>query len=175
MAKRSSWLLLFAWAACILAGLLFYSQKQLSGFDPQGVLLHASTEASYGTDIARALQQNGIPSASIIHVSTSKACYCDTLAQPHQQALLAELETDGYRSVELSLEQVPELKSVMTATPALIVIDDEYQLRYLGPYATGYGCFTGKNVVEEVLQYTKTPAYPGAIINADGQGCFCHA
>lgn len=175
MAIRASWLLLFVWAACLLVGLLLYSQNQLSEFDPKGVLLHASTEANFDTDIAHVLQQEGIPPASIIHVSTSKTCYCDTLAQPHQQQLLAQLESDGYRSVELSLEQVPKLQSVMSATPVLIVIDDEYQLRYLGPYATGYGCFTGKNVVEEVLQYTKAPAYPGAIINADGQGCFCHA
>ncbi|MEC8788091.1 MAG: DUF6436 domain-containing protein, partial [Pseudomonadota bacterium] len=45
--------------------------------------------------------------------------------------------------------------------------------RYLGPYATGYGCFTGKNLVEQVVSYTTQLPYNGAVINTDATGCFC--
>ena len=71
------------------------------------------------------------------------------------------------------MEDVPELAALIEAVPALIVLDKQAQLRYLGPYATGYGCFTGKNLVEQVVSYTTQLPYNGAVINADASGCFC--
>ena len=75
--------------------------------------------------------------------------------------------------VRLNIEDVPELQNIIPAVPTLIVVDELNHLRYLGPYATGYGCFTGKDLVDQVVSYSRQSPYTGAVINADAEGCFC--
>ena len=62
---------------------------------------------------------------------------------------------------------------MIPAVPALIILDEHSNLRYLGPYATGYGCFTGKDLVDQIVGYTTQSPYNGAVINTDAEGCFC--
>ena len=144
MHKKTNWLLLALWAVGLLSALLLYGQRQLSQFDPNGELLHRTTAPDFDATLVEFLKNQNIKAGSVIHVGTQSRCYCDTLTTPHQTQLLA-----------------------------LIVLDKQAQLRYLGPYATGYGCFTGKNLVEQVVSYTTQLPYNGAVINADASGCFC--
>lgn len=175
MSAPLRWVLLVTWAVLLLLGLMVYSQRQLSFFDPQGILLHASTNATFDETVVRALKNQGITGASIVHVGPKNDCYCDTLTKPHQAQLQAKLRVKGYRATQLNLEHAPELKALISSVPALIIIDSHAQLRYLGPYAIGYGCLTGNTLVEAISQYASARPYPGAIINADASGCFCQA
>jgi len=175
MSVGVKWGLLIGWAATLLFTMLAYSQRQLSPFDPQGILLHASTDPMFDETVVQALKRQGVTAASIVHISTEDACYCDTLAQPHQTQLLAKLSTVDYRAVTLDLNKVPSLEKLIPSIPALIVIDNDYQLRYLGPYANGYGCVTGDTLVEAISQYATKGIYPGAVINTEAKGCFCDA
>jgi hypothetical protein len=173
MPKGLGWALLILWAVGILTALLTYGQKQLAEFDPSGVLLHQSTSPTFDEDIASLLKDVGVSAGSIVHIGTAQKCYCETLTAPHQTQLVDKLKTSAYSLVTLNIEDFPALQSVLTAVPALMVVDGNFNLRYLGPYATGYGCFTGKNLVEKVVSYTQSSRYQGAVINADAQGCFC--
>ena len=172
MHQKTSWVLLALWAVGLLTALLVYGQRQLSQFDPNGELLHRTTAPDFDATLVEFLKNQNIKAGSVIHVGTQSRCYCDTLTTPHQTQLLAKLG-DDYRQVRLNVEDVPELAALIKAVPALIVLDKQTQLRYLGPYATGYGCFTGKNLVEQVVSYTTQLPYNGAVINADATGCFC--
>ena len=173
MRKGLSWALLVVWAGSLLAAMLVYGQRQLSEFDPDGILLHKSTSVDFDSQLTLLLKSNDIPSASIIHVGASDNCYCETLTTPHQTQLLAKLDESKYQIVDITLDNVRGLGDFLTTVPALIVVDENYQLRYVGPYATGYGCFTGKNLVEQVASYTHQTPYVGAVINSDAVGCFC--
>lgn len=172
MRKEASWLLLVIWAIGLLSALLVYSQRQLSDFDPNGELLHRTTAPNFDASLVELLKSKNIYAGSVIHVGTQSRCYCDTLTTPHQSQLLSKLG-DDFHQVRLNVEDVPELAAMLEAVPALIVLDKQNQLRYLGPYATGYGCFTGKNLVEQVVSYTTQLPYAGAVINTDATGCFC--
>ncbi|WP_269518533.1 DUF6436 domain-containing protein [Alteromonas sp. BMJM2] len=173
MTKGLSWALLALWASGLLAAMLVYSQRQLSEFDPDGILLHHSTSPTFDSELLQLLKDSNVPSASIIHVGSSESCYCETLTAPHQTQLLNRLGESQYGVVDIALDTVKGLSNIITTVPALIVIDENYQLRYVGPYATGYGCFTGKNLVDQVVSYTHQLPYNGAIINSDATGCFC--
>lgn len=173
MTKGLSWALLALWASSLLAAMLVYGQRQLSEFDPDDILLHHSTSPSFDTELAQLLKEGNIPRASIIHVGSSGSCYCESLTTAHQTQLLNRLGESNYSVVNITLDTVKGLGNIITAVPALIVIDEHYQLRYVGPYATGYGCFTGKNLVDQVVSYTHQLPYNGAIINSDATGCFC--
>ena len=172
MQNKTNWLILILWAVGLLTALLVYGQRQLTDFDPNGELLHRSTAPNFDSSLVDVLKSQNISPGSVIHVGTQSRCYCDTLTTPHQTQLLAKLG-DDFHHVKLNVEDVPELAAMLEAVPALIVLDKQDQLRYLGPYATGYGCFTGKNLVEQVVGYTTQSRYSGAVINADASGCFC--
>ena len=173
MTKGLSWALLALWASGLLAAMLVYGQRQLSEFDPDGILLHQSTSPTFDSELTQLLKKSNVPSASIIHIGSSEGCYCETLTAPHQTQLLNRLGESQYSVVDIALDTVKGLSNIITTVPALIVIDENYQLRYVGPYATGYGCFTGKNLVDQVVSYTQQLPYNGAIINSDATGCFC--
>jgi hypothetical protein len=173
MTKGLSWALLALWASSLLAAMLVYGQRQLSEFDPEGVLLHQSTSPTFDSELTQLLKNSHVPSASIVHIGSSERCYCETLTAPHQTQLLNRLGESQYSVVDIALDTVKGLSNIITTVPALIVIDEHYQLRYVGPYATGYGCFTGKNLVDQVVSYTHQLPYNGAIINSDATGCFC--
>lgn len=166
------WTLLLVWAVSLLAALLVYGQRQLSLFDPDGKLLHLTTATQFDTQLVELLNHENIKAGSIVHVGTASRCYCETLSAPHQQQLSTQLGS-RYESVRVNLEDIPELQKIIPAVPALIVLDERNHLRYLGPYATGYGCFTGKNLVQQVVSYATQSPYRGAVINADAEGCFC--
>lgn len=173
MPKRLGWALLFLWAVGLLTALLVYGQRQLTQFDPNGTLLHRSTSPTFDEDIVSLLKDNGVDAGSIIHVGTTQDCYCKTLTTPHQTQLLNKLKASAYNLKTLNIEEIPALQQLVSTVPALMVVDNHFNLRYLGPYATGYGCFTGKSLVDQVVSYTQTNAYQGAVINADAEGCFC--
>lgn len=174
MRKFISWMLLFGWAALLLVAILLYGDRQLSEFDPQGTLIHHSTNPGFDSKITHIMRNYGVEANTLVHIVSEKNCYCDTLAAPHQTQLLNKLSTPGYSTITIALAQLPDLAEILSSTPALIIIDSNYKLRYLGPYATGYGCFTGKDLVDEISQYATTSNYFGAVINSDTQGCFCH-
>jgi len=173
MSPSSSWALLVGWAALLLIGILLYGNRQLVEFDPQGTLLHQSTHPNFDTKITGLLQDYGVEAGSIIHVGSKTSCFCDTLSEPHQSQLLGKLEKNGYSTANLLVQDTPKLAAVLPSTPALIIIDADYKLRYLGPYATGYGCFTGKDLVDEISQYASNQNYTNAVVKSDADGCFC--
>lgn len=172
MRTRWGWVLLMLWALSLLTALLVYGQRQLSLFDPDGKLLHLTTATEFDTQLVAILNDANIVAGSILHVGTSSRCYCESLTKPHQSQLSDKLGTN-YEMVRLNIEDVPELQNIIPAVPALIVVDELNHLRYLGPYATGYGCFTGEDLVDQVVSYSRQSPYTGAVINADAEGCFC--
>jgi len=173
MSTRLSWVLLIVWAVTLLAAMLVYGQRQLSVFDPEGSLLYASTYPDFDHRVVSLLRNHGITGASIVHVGTQSQCYCEWLTTAHQTQLSNRLDSAQYRIAQVTIETLPALQQLLPSIPALIVIDDNNQLRYLGPYSTGYGCFTGKTLVEEIAAYTTQRPYTGAVINTDAEGCFC--
>jgi len=174
MPKLISWILLLGWAALLLMAILLYGDRQLSEFDPQGTLIHHSTDPGFDSKVTHIMQNYGVEASTLVHIVSERNCYCDTLAAPHQIQLLNKLGNPDYSTTTIALEQLPELAEILPSTPALIIIDSDYRLRYLGPYATGYGCFTGKDLVDEISQYATTPNYIGGVIKSDAEGCFCH-
>ena len=172
MRTRWGWALLMLWAVSLLTALLVYGQRQLSLFDPDGNLLHLTTAAEFDTQLVKVLNQASIKAGTIVHIGTSSRCYCESLTTPHQSELLNKLGT-SYEMVRVNVEDVPELQKMIPAVPALIILDEHSHLRYLGPYATGYGCFTGKDLVDQIVGYTTQSPYNGAVINTDAEGRFC--
>lgn len=174
MSQRYGWALLLLWGSILMIGILLYGQRQLSEFDPKGALMNLASAPGFDASIVDTLKNNGIEAGSIVHIGTNKDCFCENLSQPHQTQLLNVLSDKGYSASRIAIENAPKLATIFSSLPALVIVDPQFNLRYLGPYATGYGCFSGKNLVESISQYATNTTYVGAIINSDANGCFCH-
>lgn len=174
--KRSfiSYGLLALWALSIIGGLLIYSEKQLKPFDPNLTLTDAAMNPEFDQSVATQLIAAGVSPGSVVRLTHSDYCYCNTLVDSHQSELISAIDDDTYVNTTLSLDDYPQLSAVIPAYPALAVLDEHSQLRYLGPYAKGYGCFNGKTLLSQIAVLAQSQDYFGAVINADVNGCFCH-
>jgi hypothetical protein len=166
------WLLLIVWAGVILTAMLFYGLRQLTWFDPEMRLSQAASQVDFDRDFVALLHHAGVKNHSLIHLQDTQGCYCNKLSLAHQQLLQHSLLDEGYTLTTLNINKHPDIAAVMPSFPALAVIDELGQLRYLGPYSTGYGCFTGDDLVDDITQLIEAPYY-GATINTEAVGCYC--
>ncbi|RDV25504.1 thioredoxin [Alteromonas aestuariivivens] len=171
----AGWLMLLAWAGSILAGLWFYSFNQLQEFDPLHKLATAASLPNFDAGLAQQLNVMGIAPGSLVHITTQDQCYCSTLADDHLAELSQTLQSNGYQAVRLNLQASPQLQKLFSSVPALIVFGSDAQIRYVGPYSSGFGCFSGKNLLDTIARLARQPDFYGAVVNSEANGCFCRS
>ena len=169
--KGLVWAGLAVWAVGLLAGLWLYSKQQLTAFDPQQVLASAASQPGFDDRFVSRLSQAGVAAGSIVHIQPAESCYCNSLTQIHKQELATALP--DYTVKTLVPEQLGETAALLAALPALAVIDKDNQLRYLGPYATGFGCLTGNTLINQIISTVNDPVSAMATILTEASGCFC--
>lgn len=162
------------WGSAIVLGLWFYGQDQISDFDPNGQLYASAAQPHFDQTIVASLQELGVNKASIVHLQANQHCYCNELSDIHQTELVQELSDAGYSLVKVNIEESPVLSQALSTFPALAIVDEDGNLRYLGPYATGYGCFTGDDdLTKFVGRLALQENVLGAVVNSDAEGCYC--
>lgn len=173
MKQPKTTFIVVVWALSILAILLGANLQQIVTFDPALKLAQAASQPDFDEQFAQELVEAGIQPGSLVHLQSDQRCYCNQLSDSHQQSLSKDLADDGYHLTQLSLKEHPALTKYISHFPALAVVDTDGHLRYLGPYATGYGCFTGNDLITEISRIATTTDYYGASINSEAKGCFC--
>lgn len=164
-------LAVLAWVVICLIGLFAYSQSTLIDFDDER-LYRAAQDADFDTEFAQFAEsklQHALKS-TVIHFSSQDGCLCEYVAQKHIQAVTALANEMGKHNVSISLHDNQLWQPFIPATPAIAVFDENGVLSYLGPYATGSGCFTGDGIVEKHLD---SVSLIGATIPLDAKGCYC--
>ncbi len=173
MSNRVTTIAVVIWAIAIVGALLVANLDQIKMFDPQMKLAQAASQPDFDQRFSAQLSEAGVAPGSLVHIRGNQRCYCNTLTEPHQQELTESLADEGYAATQVSLSEHPALTQYIDSFPALAVVDKQGKLRYLGPYAIGYGCFTGNNLVAEISELATSNTYYGASVNADAKGCFC--
>lgn len=173
MTGKKGWGLLAVWSVALMVGLWFYGDDKIVPFDPDLRLNRAAASEDFDDQFVHSLISAGVKPGSLVHIQAATPCYCNTFSGIHQQALTQLLANDGYQLVKLNIKDVPALNLWISTFPALAVIDMKGKLRYLGPYATGIGCFTGDNLVNNIAAIVQQPQPLGALINSEAQGCYC--
>ena len=175
MTSRKLTIAVAIWALAILVFLGFASVSQIKSFDPENILGQAASQPEFDSLFAGELAQAGISPGTLVHIQSANRCYCNQLTETHREELAVELQEEGFQLAQLSLNEHPAISQFVGHFPALAVVDNNGQLRYLGPYAMGYGCFTGKNLVAKITQLATSAEYYGAQVNSEVKGCFCKA
>jgi len=116
---------------------------------------------------------------SIFHI-TQGSCFCETLSEGHQNSLneWAAAKNIAFQTIQLSNE--PALSRFVPSTPAIIVVNNNKELIYLGPYSSGMGCFQDSGLVDERIKPYFDNANEKPVVNelratiqSEAKGCYC--
>ena len=160
--------------ACWLIGTVIAAAYFISGrlmpFDPQQKLASKNS-------IGLLAQLNEIDQLknidlnnTIIHF-TSDNCSCTQFSNEHKQAINLKADLDGFDVINVNLPD--NIVTLIPSTPAILIIGQEKQLLYFGPYSIGLACTQSNGYVETVMQnYAK--GYAASLIINDASGCYCN-
>lgn len=169
-----SGLLAAGWLAAVLAGLWQFTQASLVEFDPELRLLSWQQNPQAQKAVARL--KSSLPTATqgvLVHVG-ARGCRCDAVAATHRNRVAGQAQQLGITNHFTSIEQQPYLAELLPAVPATLLFDQNGQLVYLGPYASGVNCSAKQGMLDPWLPPAKWRILPQAAIVTDAQGCYCH-
>lgn len=196
----SRWLFPLAaliWFCTAFFAINWVSQSKFTEFDPQLRLSSQMMSLTMEDDLLSVLLDSpelaslenvqeakvGAPEGIIFHVSQGD-CFCETLSESHQNTLNQWAANQGLHYQNLDLNKVPGLSRFVPSTPAVIVLNKENNLVYLGPYSSGMGCFQDSGMVDaRIKPYFQsaliesdslgTASIKNATIQSEAKGCYC--
>lgn len=142
-------------------------------FDPNLALINTSPSHLL-ENIQEEIQLPDNLSGTLIHISSSD-CDCNLLTKKHKYALTNFAKEKRYKieNVVLSQDMLRKSNSYIPSTPAVMLVGDNNQLIYFGPYAQGLNCSQQTGLVEVSLEnYQK--GYNPELILSQASGCYCH-
>jgi len=146
---------------------VFFIMPRLVDFDPQHKLLNLA-QKQVMQQIKILPQLRGIDlSNSVIHF-TSKGCQCSQFSEQHKQQIDAQAVKDGLNVINIELGQ----GTVIPSTPAMLFVDKQEELIYLGPYSKGLSCTKSAGYVELVMNNYRQ-GFNTRLVVSQAQGCYC--
>lgn len=139
------------------------------------------------------------PSGYAIHF-WDPACPCSRFSTPHTRDLVEQADAsgvssllvvrdpttgDGDRNLKLAEKAFGDTVSIISwsriagslnlpASPAALVINNQNELTYIGPYSSDAYCSPGRGAfVEDALKRLKSGQQEPVLINNLAQACFC--
>lgn len=174
--KRPVWLIVIvvAWFALIMLGLYWLLQSRLTWFDEQGLLHDRAAQPSFNLELARVLGVHRSSLASTVFHIIDADCHCNWRSQGHQSAIKRLVKrVNGYNQI-LTIQDHPELRQFIPATPAIVMYNEKSQLIYLGPYADGAFCNSRNSFVESLIPtVVGTDTSLLGWVNTVAKGCYC--
>ncbi|WP_416308242.1 DUF6436 domain-containing protein [Neptunicella sp. SCSIO 80796] len=166
---RWHYLLFVVWLTSVVIGACYFIKLRLVEFDPDGKLANADS-AIFVANIAHLLQLHPDQlSNSIIHFR-QRNCRCSTYSSEHTYAIDLLASKDSFTILHKWVNH--ELSTMVPATPAIMIVGNNSQLVYFGPYSTGLDCSANNSLVDTVLQNYRLGFNP-KLIHRDAVGCYC--
>lgn len=183
--RKRHWLLLLVLIWLGLMGLVWWLGHQLSPawFDPARIAPHGFTESHNVDRFYQALTKvvPDLPADSAFFIRFAQPdCPCERYVENYHQLMLPTLKKQGLHPITLTpammqqMAQVlgPQLWEWVPSTPAILLLDQQRQVAYFGPYHQAGICNSENSYLEPVLQ-TLQQQQPVNIINTLVEGCFC--
>lgn len=163
------------WFSVATSAVFMLADEKYIPFDDELMLSQALMDPDFETALVAALPTGDRAVPSIFHIVQGD-CFCEWVVRPHRNNLSDwSLEYD-FSNQTIQLDDYPELKNMIPSTPALVALDANQHVIYLGPYARGKGCFTGSGMADEYLsrwvKAANNQPYHSTIAT-DGVGCYC--
>jgi hypothetical protein len=175
------------WFCIAFWAINWVGESKFTDFDPElrlsSEMMSLSMEAELVNLLPASVEQNGLENVdsdsenangTIFHV-TQGSCFCETLSESHKNTLneWASSKQISYQNIDVS--SMPNLQRFVPSTPAVIVLNKNRELVYLGPYSTGMGCFQSSGMVDERIKpyFQNSAVTLRATIQSEAKGCYC--
>ena len=153
------------WVVLASAGLFYYGNRDYGQFDDSGSWQVSAPKAL-------AIETLGIvPGAGkqIVHVGQPE-CVCNRLASQHIASFTDAYQLSAAKQFYRELKQVSSAGLMLPATPAVLIFDNG-QLIYAGPYSTGPMCSVSDSLIAPILKGDVNLA--GLWLNGEAKACRC--
>lgn len=166
------WLVLGLFILLGIPTLYFFKESQLVDFDPDAQLLDAAIDVNFKPDFKSALVNSfGDVNGTAFHF-TQSGCFCHLVAESHISQVKKQITDEGYKNVQVALEDYPVFARFLPSTPAVVIFNDAGNFMYLGPYSTGYLCMPGNGLVEELIPRMGQNTADEVVMSL-ANGCYC--
>lgn len=159
--------LFVVWVVVASAG-LFYFGNQHYGLFAGDTDWQNSAAADFNLS---ALNVEVSPGIQVVHVQ-QRNCICNSRAEDHIALFASDYQVPGSAQHMRALADVAAAGLVLPASPAVLIFDDG-QLVYAGPYATGPLCSVSDSLIAPIL--LKKVQLPGLWLNGEAKACRCLA
>ena len=166
--KNREWLViaLFSCWAILTSLALFYFGNQNYGAFAANDDWHSISEQSISPlSLGLPLQ----PGFQIVHVR-QQGCICNRRADQFKTFLLREYNVNKYKQYDIDISQLAAAGISLPASPAVLIFQ-QGQLIYAGPYASGPLCSVDESLITPILQEKIT--FPGLWLNGESKSCRC--
>ncbi|MFQ3248583.1 MAG: hypothetical protein ACI9O6_000385 [Glaciecola sp.] len=186
----SHWLFPIAgiiWFLGALFAITWVGESKFKEFDPSLRLSSEMMSLSMEDELVAVLNNPKSPvdfknndfAGRILHVVQGE-CFCETLSEAHQNTLNQWAETKNIHFQTIQIASLAALTRFVPSTPAVIVLNKNNDLVYLGPYSTGMGCFQDSGLVDERIRpyFDEVNGVAAlsevrAAIQSEAKGCYC--
>lgn len=169
-AKPSHYIALVIWLVFIIGAAVYLIGRELSSFDPNAILSKASPEKLVES-IDLSLGDGTQLEKTLIHIS-DEACHCNRYTQKHQLAINKLADTKNFSIQHVSVNELQE-STYIPSTPAVMLVGENNELIYFGPYAQGIAC-SENNTMLELSWKNYLKGYNANIIFSEAEGCYCN-
>lgn len=151
----------------MLVAFIYFTNARLADFDPTGRLAELSpmditSFKSNGNTIS--FTDNKL---TVFHLLSAN-CHCNKLNNEHISSIDKMANSLNFSIKKINVEQ----SDIIPSLPAILVVDEQGKLMYLGPYSQGLSCSKSSSFVETVLNNFKA-GYNSELMVKEAKGCYC--
>lgn len=169
-AKPSHYFGFVVWLTFIIGAFIYLVNRELSSFDPNRALSNISSQKlieSMKTPIDSKISFD----KTIIHIS-DEACHCNGYTKNHQLAINKLAAQNNFSIQYLSIDELPDT-AFIPSTPVVMLLGENNELIYFGPYAQGIAC-SENNTILELAWKNYLKGFNANIIFGEAEGCYCN-
>ena len=168
-ALNHSFFLFVVWLVYTIFATAYFIGEKLVDFDPEDKLLNVNEQK-----IITTLKDNDVISKDaqnmVIHF-IQKGCSCSANSEKHKLEITNTSQAAGFQVLHVSVTK--DISAIIPSVPSTVIIGQETELVYLGPYAIGIDCASSASLVQIVFNnYIK--GYNSNLIMRQVKGCFCN-
>ncbi len=159
--------LVLVWLVGTVLAANYFIAKRMTHFDSNNQLANVEVKQLF-----KRLHDEGFISSenskTVIHF-TADGCHCNKVPESHKVEIDKLVRNEGFEVLNRKLSS--QFTDIVPAAPSVIVVDNG-QLVYLGPYSAGYSCSKTNSFVDMAIN-NHLQGFESDVVVSDVTGCFC--
>ncbi|MDN4501044.1 DUF6436 domain-containing protein [Alteromonadaceae bacterium BrNp21-10] len=146
----------------------YFVQLRLVSFDEKHQLANVTT-VQIVEQTLHILKTDKPIVKTVVHF-VNPSCHCNSLTAPHIEQINQQAQKAGFTSATVNIDD--SNPTIIPATPAILITDNNGDLMYFGPYSQGLAC-SQKNSMIDVVFKNYQLGFNSDLVISEAEGCYC--